>query len=655
MFRLLLTLALLAFSFSPAQAATRRKKSADAATRPAVKPSGKAAVKAPHLSSALGRRNVILVLVDDLNDGVGWLGGPAQTPHMDKLAHLGMRFTNAQAAHTLGNASRIALFTGLLPSSSGVFSPGQEWWRAVPLQGTLTLPEFLLAGGYTTAAAGSVFQSGHGGAHSVERDDLWEQHLPGITAANEQHVNGLNLWDWGALDVPDEETADGKTVAWAAEYLAQVRPKKLFFLTVAIDKPHAPWYAPRPYFDRLPADALKLPEVHVDDLKDVPDFAKQELIAPDGEHSRIVAAKAWPDAVRAYLASVAFADAQVGRLIAALEKSAVANNTIICLTSSRGLSLGEKQCWQSGSLWERGTHVPLTLYDPGVTQPDSVSDEPVSLIDLYPTLAELTRKDVPTNLDGSSLLPMLLDPGTKRVKPAIAVMGGADHASYAARSAGARYIRYADGSEEFYDHVTDPHEWTNLAAQPEHAEEKQALAQFFPKEWHSAERAAAQLAGKPGADGSIGFDLQSGDKLPAETSPAIAGHGMDVEVSLDALSDINRDSMLIAQGDAQNGWALHLVAGKPTATIFINGQATTISTEAPAPGPARLRLFVPGNGTLILGVTGQSEIVEKCPFPGGFPVQPAGGLGVGVAFPPLPDSKPFSGSMAHVWLTVLPP
>ena len=175
MFRLLLTLALLAFSFSPAQAATRRKKSADAATRPAVKPSGKAAVKAPHLSSALGRRNVILVLVDDLNDGVGWLGGPAQTPHMDKLAHLGMRFTNAQAAHTLGNASRIALFTGLLPSSSGVFSPGQEWWRAVPLQGTLTLPEFFLAGGYTTAAAGSVFQSGHGGAHSVERDDTWRK------------------------------------------------------------------------------------------------------------------------------------------------------------------------------------------------------------------------------------------------------------------------------------------------------------------------------------------------------------------------------------------------------------------------------------------------------------------------------------------------
>ena len=359
--------------------------------------------------------------------------------------------------------------------------------------------------------------------------------------------------------------------------------------------------------------------------------------------------------MRAYLASVAFADAEVGRLMTALEKSPAADRTIVCLTSSRGLSLGEKQCWQGGSLWERSAHVPLSIYDPGVTQKDSVSDEPVSLIDLYPTLAELTRQDVPKELDGGSLLPLLLDPAAKQAKPALTTLGGDEQASYAASSAAWRYLRYADGSEELYDRAGDPHEWTNLAAQPDHAADKQVLAAFFPKEWHHAERTAAQLAGKPGADGSTSFDLQAGDKLPADIAPAIAGRGIDVEVSYDASADTNQDSTLIAQGDAQNGWALHVVAGKPTATLFISGQPTTLSIEPLKPGPARLRLFIPGNGTVSLGVAGQSEIVEKSPFAAGFPAQPASDLSVGEAFPPIPDSKLFSGSLNHVWLTVLPP
>ena len=644
MFRPLFIFALLACCFVPAQAATKRKKPA-APSAPTT--------KVTHLSSTVGRRNVLLILVDDLNADVGWLGGPSLTPNMDRLAHQGMRFTNAQAPHVLSHASRIAIFTGLLPSTSGVYTGYQDWRHSIQLKGRLTLPEFFMGAGYTTAAGGSVFESSHFGPGSLEHDAVWEARLPGITTPEIQHVNGLDLWDWGALTVTDNETADGKTVAWAADYLAQAKSKKLFFLTVSLDKPHAPWYVPKSYFDGVTGDALQPPTVKDDDFQDVPDYAKEDFIAADSSHSQILAGKAWPDAVRAYRACVAFADAQVGELMAALEKSPLAKTTMVCLVSTRGMALGDKRCWQSGSLWSCSTHVPLTISAPGVTHPDSVSDEPVSSLDLFPTLAELTRQDVPSGLDGTSLVPLLLDPAARRLKPAITVMGGEEQASYAVRTVGWSYLRYADGTEELYDRMADPHEWTNVAASPEQAETRKVLAQFVPKDWHSAERGGQQLAGKQGADGAVVFDLQMGDKLTANLAPAIAGRGMDVEIGLDSLG--RDDGVLISQGDAQYGWAVHLVSGQPTATIVINGSATSVTTAAPKILPARLRLFIPGNGTLSLGAAGQSLITGQCPFAAGFPGQPKGELSIGDAFAGLPGSKPFGGTLSHVWVTVLPP
>ncbi|MDB6075730.1 MAG: Arylsulfatase [Verrucomicrobiaceae bacterium] len=643
MSRRLILLALLAFACLPSHAATKRKRPAAPAA-----PVGKAAA---HISSSVGRRNVLLILVDDLNADVGWMGGPSLTPNMDRLAQRGMRFTNAHSPHALGHASRIAIFTGLMPSTSGIYTGDQDWRRSVQLKGRLTLPEFFMGGGYTTAAGGSIFESSHYGPASLEHDAVWEARLPGITTPETRHVNGLDLWDWGALEVQDDETADGKTVQWAADYVSQTKSKKLFFLTVALDKPHAPWYAPRAYLEGIAGDALKLPEVKEDDFQDVPDYAKEDFIAADSSHSQIVAGKAWPDAVRAYRACVAFADTQVGKLLDAVEQSPAAKTTVVCLASTRGMALGDKRCWQSGSLWACSTHLPLTIYAPGVTHPDSASDEPVSTIDLFPTLAELTRQEVPKELDGTSLVPLLLDPKARRLKPAITTMGGAEQASYAVRTVGWSYLRNADGSEELYDRAADPHEWTNVAGSPEQAETKQVLAQFVPKEWHPAER-NSQLAGKQGADGAIVFELQTGDKLPANGAPSIAGHGLDVDVEFDVLG--SEDGTLISQGDTKNGWALQMVAGQPTATILQDGTATTLATAAPAKGPARLRLFIPGNGTISLGVAGQNQITGRCPFAGGFPVQPAGELSVGGASTALPHSRGFSGTISHLWVTVLP-
>lgn len=136
--------------------------------------------------------------------------------------------------------------------------------------------------------------------------------------------------------------------------------------------------------------------------------------------------------------------------------------------------------WHKGKLWEEGTHIPLTIYAPGLTKYDSVSHQPVSLVDLYPTLCDLSHLKKPDHLDGESLLPILKDPTIVREKPAITAMGGGGKVSYAARDARWRYIRYADGSEELYDHDNDPHEWTNLASQPDTGEVRAKLAAAFP-------------------------------------------------------------------------------------------------------------------------------------------------------------------------------
>lgn len=669
--RLLLALCLVLITPCMTDAATKKKKSAT--VRKAVP------VKVP---SAAGKPNVLFIIVDDLNDWVGWLGGhpQARTPNMDRLARMGMRFTNAHTAYALCNPSRTALMTGMAPASSGVFGNEQDWRRSINVFGKPTLPEFFKSMGYTTAAGGKIFHANHGGPEArlagwhggrrgFEQDVAWDARFPqpGVQLAEApvhtgQNFNGLNIWhwDWGPIDVPDEQTEDGQTVAWAADFVQQHRSKQPFFLAVGLYKPHSPWYAPKAYFDERPLNQAKLPEVKANDLDDVPAFAKGHLSGGENYHQQIVAKHLWADAVRAYLACITFADAQLGKLLDAVEHSPAAKNTIICLTSDHGWYMGEKQMWHKGKLWERATHVPLTIYAPGVTQPDSVSAEPVSLIDVYPTLCDLAKLKQPEHLDGESLLPLLQDAATKRTHPAITTMGGEPRVSYSARTDQWRYIRYADKSEELYDHATDPNEWTNLAAKPEHAALKQSLAAFFPTEWHSAHRSVEQLGPIASADGGANYFLQPGDELPASASPQIAGRGLSIITRFDYTPAVDQDSTLVSQGNDQNGWALHLVAGAPTLSLFINGQRSAITAEPLKAGPGILRALVPGDGTMALAVPGVDEIIDATPFPGGFPVQPGVGLQAGESFGPLrakdfPNSTPFDGNVQQLLISVLPP
>lgn len=630
--------------------------------------------------SAVGKPNVLFIIADDLRDYPAWLGGHPQsvTPNMDRLAKLGMRFTNAHCNYALCNPSRTSLLTGMLPSSSGVFGNEQDWRRSVRVVGKPTLPEFFKSQGCTTAAAGKIFHANHGGPEGrlagwhggrrgFEQDSAWTLRfpeagvqIPDLPVHTGQNFNGLNIWhwDWGAIPVAEEKTDDGQIAAFATDFLAQ-KQKQPFFLALGLYRPHSPWYVPQKYFDALPPlDAIKLPEVKADDLDDMPAIAKTHL--KEGYHQLIVEKHLWKDAVRAYLASVAFCDAMLGRILEAVEKGPTAKNTIIVFTSDHGWYLGEKQMWHKGKLWEETTRVPLSIYAPGVTQPDSTSAQPVALIDLYPTLCDLTKLLLPEPLDGSSLKPLLQDPTVKRDHPAITCMGGGKNAGYAARDERWRYIRYADGSEELYDHQTDPHEWTNLANKPEHTALKEKLSSFFPKEFKSAERPAAEIVGAASPAGSVDLMLQMGDTIRADEAPKIQGRGVFIDAAFEFDPQVDQDSTLLAQGDEQSGYVLHLVAAQPTLTVFANGQSTAVSTATLEKGRVNLRAQIDTGGVITLAAPGHSEVLGVASFTQGFPQEPKAGIFAGQSFGILkaakyPNSTPFDGQVYRLNLTILPP
>ena len=651
-----------------ASAAPRKKAAAPAVEQPR-----------PIAAAPRGAPNVLFIIADDLNDWVGWLGGhpQARTPNMDRLAKMGMRFTNAHCNYALCNPSRTSLLTGMLPSSSGVFGNEQDWRRSVQLNGKPTLPAHFLANGFLTAAGGKIFHANHGGPEGrlagwhggrrgFEQDAAWARRFPqpGVQIADlpvhtGRNFNGLDIWhwDWGGIAVNDEETDDGQTTAWAADFLSQQQARP-FFLALGLYRPHSPWYVPEKYFEERPLAEVVLPEVKADDLDDVPAAARSHVKA-GSHHESITAKNLWKDAVRAYLANITFCDAMLGRVIDALLAGPHARNTVVVFTSDHGWYLGEKQMWHKGKLWEETTRIPLSILAPGVTTADTVSNQPVSLLDLYPTLCDLAKLKQPDHLDGETLLPLLKDATLVRSRPIVTTMDGGPQAGYAARDARWRYIRYGDGSEELYDHDQDPNEWTNLAARPEHGELKQKLAEWFPKEFKSATRTLVEIAPGQSPDGGADYILQAGDELSAADAPRIAGKGVFIDVVCDYAPAVDQDSTLLHQGDAQSGYALHFASGQPTLSVFRDGKPTAISVGAVPAGRVTLRAIIGTDGTLSLAVPGASEITGKAPFPDAFPDQPASGLAVGQSFGILsakeyPNSTPFDGALHRLRLTVFP-
>ena len=425
-----------------------------------------------------GKPNVLFIAIDDLNDWIGCLGGhpDVKTPNLDKLAQRGVLFTNAHCSAPACNPSRASLLTGILPSTSGVYHNNQTWRKA--LADAVTLPQYFMANGYRVIGGGKMFhgndpQSWHEffpSKQKIKPDDPMPPNRP---------LNGIpktGHFDWGPVDVPNEQMGDWKVADWVIEQLGK-KYDKPFFLGCGFFRPHLPWYVPPKYFDLYPPEKITLPNVNENDLDDVPDIGKK-IARPGRDHKKVTEYNQWRKAVQGYLASISFVDDCLGRVIDALDRSSFAEDTIIVLWGDHGWHLGEKLHWRKFALWEEATHCPLMIIAPKVTKPNRRCSRPVGLIDIYPTLVELCSLPDKTELEGKSLLPLLKNPWAKWSQPVLTTHGRANHSLRCQRW---RYIRYSDGTEELYDHSNDALEWNNLADDPGYNDIKKELAKFLPK------------------------------------------------------------------------------------------------------------------------------------------------------------------------------
>jgi arylsulfatase A-like enzyme len=436
--------------------------------------------------------NVLFISLDDMNDWVGPLAGNDQTltPSLDRLAQTSVNFTRNYAPSPGCNPSRSATLTGLHTYSSGMYSNYQDWREVPALQAVPTLGQHFRNNGYYTAGAGKIFHY-----HQVDAkgwDDYYpsiEKPMPDDDFPAERPVNMppfkymYGMFDWAPLELEDEETADFETVSYITEQLGKKHDKP-FFLAAGIYRPHLPWYVPQKYFDRFPLESIRRPKILEEDLADLGPVA-HELIERGGNyHKHVVEADQWEGAVQGYLASIAYADEMVGRLLQALEESPYADNTIVVVWSDHGWQLGEKQHWRKFALWENVIRTVLMIKVPkGLEAMPEGSANGVatanitSLLDIYPTLIDLCGLPERSDLDGRSLRSILEDPLEEVARPVITTY---DYGSYSVRYGNWHYIRYIDDSEELYNLQEDPEEWYNLASNEEFSATKSELVAFLP-------------------------------------------------------------------------------------------------------------------------------------------------------------------------------
>ena len=443
--------------------------------------------------------NVLFIAVDDLNDWVGCLGGhpQAKTPNIDRLASRGVLFEQAYCSAPLCNPSRMATMTGLRASTIDIWNnegrygktEGFSWFRDKPeFKDCVTIPQFFRQQGYTSVTGGKIFHQPHGKfSDPISWDHQYSIRHGTPMPKGERLLHGMSAemaheyyqdWaDWQPLDIPETETADWKTAESAAAFLKREHNKP-FFLGCGIFRPHLRWYAPRKYFYMHPLEEIELPVTIENDLDDVPPKGRRQSSGGAQAFGVIREHGEWKKAVQGYLASCSFADACVGVVLDALEASEHADNTVVILCGDHGFHVGEKDRISKLTLWEQGSKTPLIISTPELAATTGKRcPQPVSLVDLYPTLVELCGLPERDGLDGRSIVPLLREPEIEWGYPAVISLRN-DHA---VRSKQWHYISYADGSEELYDATRDPHQWKNLATEAHLADTKAELRKWLPK------------------------------------------------------------------------------------------------------------------------------------------------------------------------------
>ena len=465
--------------------------------------------------SASEKPNVLLISIDDLNDWVGFMGGHPQaiTPNMDKLAKRGVAFLDAHCTSPLCNPSRSSLLSGFREEKTGIFNNKQKF----DLKKFELLPHYFANNGYVTYGTGKIHHQRRNNVifqQSANPEQRWspfqksktvlytKKELPSKGSDNPRHVikNGPGgkdyvlpfnrmpsdrapdsvkgeSFDWHAFDLPDNAFGEGLAAEWTIQQLKKHDKSKPFFMGSGYYRPHIPLYAPRKYFDLYPLDKIQLPKVIENDLDDLSPVAKRWALeaVTGGLHSSVLKHNQWKEAVQAYLACVSFVDAQIGKVLDYIDNSPYKDNTIIVLFSDHGWQLGEKQHWGKWTGWNDSTNVPLIIVPPGSSSNEN-HKEPVSLLDIYPTLVEMAGLPA-KKLDGLSLVKQIQQPAAKTDRVVRTLF---DEGNFTLVNSKWRYIRYKEGDEELYDRVQDPHEFNNLAGKEEYKEILEAMrkAQF---------------------------------------------------------------------------------------------------------------------------------------------------------------------------------
>ncbi len=473
------------------------------------------------------RTNVLFLISDDLNNLLGCYGDPqAKTPHIDKLAARGVRFDRAYCTFPLCGPSRNSMLTGLYPNSTGILANAQIFRQSIPEQ--LSLSQVFRQQGYLGVRIGKLYHYNVPNSIGTDGHDdpaSWEIELnPAGVDRLEEHPKIFSLTpgqfggtlSWYASPKSDEHHTDAMEAAdaeWVLERCAKQKDRP-FFLAVGFFRPHTPYVAPQKYFDLHPAAAQRVVQGVKEDQADIPPAGlasykkEQDKLTDDLRR----------EALQAYRASISFMDAQVGRVVDALDRLGLAESTVIVFTSDHGYLTGEHGLWQKQSLFEESARVPLLIVAPGVSQKGAVVKTPVSHLDLFPTLTELAGVKAPANIQGQSLVPMLKDSaakgrgwaltqvvrgGNRRAGVSPAIGGeGKRFFGYSLRTPRWRYTEWGEGTQgrELYDHDADPKELTNLASVPAHA----ATIEELSKQLRTAAKGTFPPSGKtPEVEGSI--------------------------------------------------------------------------------------------------------------------------------------------------------
>lgn len=444
------------------------------------------------------KRNVLFITADDYNVAMGAYGNTVvKTPNLDRLAARGVRFDRAYCQNPLCNPSRASFMSGLRPNTTGIQTNGPRLRDRLP--DVVTLPQLFKRNGYVAARVGKIYHQGiprkvlmqtHDDAPSwdiVHDPPGAEFSTPGPeTNPTPERGQGFR---YVMGETNGEEQHDYEAATKGIEIIEQHhRERRPLFLAVGFIRPHVPPIAPRKHFDLYDLEAIKLPDVPVNDREDIP---------PAAFHSEPVywnmTERQGRESIRAYYASVSFMDEQVGRLLDAIDRLKLEDDTLIMFLGDHGYLLGEHQTWQKMVLFEESCRVPLLMAGPGVPQRGAAAHGIVELIDVYPTVAELCGLMPPPAVEGRSLKRMIDDPTAPGKQAAFTQLQRKGVEGRTIRTKTWRYTEWNGGANgvELYDHLADPREHVNLAKDGKHGDDMHWLKRMLNRTLPATRPAAA--------------------------------------------------------------------------------------------------------------------------------------------------------------------